>query len=140
MRLRLLFFKKKKKICSSKFWGAILNICPVPRIKERSWKHATSCSWLNSFFFLRVMTHVQCLIVLMSRVIRKHFLNQMFHVKRKHMKFWYIMLLWISCWAPSEMKNQQGRSDSLTIDIVVTLHPNFLILLHCILKLVKCVN
>ena len=32
---------------SSKFWGAILVICPVSRAEERSWKHATSFSWLK---------------------------------------------------------------------------------------------
>ena len=32
---------------SSKFWGAILVICPVSRAEERIWKHATSFSWLK---------------------------------------------------------------------------------------------
>lgn len=47
-----------KSDCSSKFWGAVLVLCPIPRTKERSWKHATSCSWLNAF-----RVHVQCLML-----------------------------------------------------------------------------
>ena len=35
--------------CSCKFWGAILVICPVSRVEERSWKHAAcSCGLILS--------------------------------------------------------------------------------------------
>ena len=55
--------------CSSKFWGAVLVICPVSRTEERSWKHATCFCWLMLLYTLLPIAYGVLLPVILPREI-----------------------------------------------------------------------
>ena len=55
--------------CSSKFWGAVLVICPVSRTEERSWKHATCFCWLMLLYTLLPIAYGVLLPVILPREV-----------------------------------------------------------------------